>query len=153
MASYQKAAGAVVERYEGHVAQYLGDGLMTYFGWPKAHEDDAQRAVRAGLEIVTAVQGIEAVVSLSVRVGISTGPVVVGETGAGDAAVPKAAVGETPNVAARVQGLAEPNAVTIGEATRWLIGGAFNLEDLGPQTLKGVAGPVAVFRVTGESDV
>ena len=72
MTAYQKAAGAVVERYEGHVAQYLGDGLMSYFGWPKAHEDDAQRAVRAGLEIVTAVRGIDAPVKLSVRVGIST---------------------------------------------------------------------------------
>ncbi len=77
MTAYQKAAGAVIERYEGHVAQYLGDGLMTYFGWPKAHEDDAQRAVRAGLDIVTAVQDIEAPVALSVRVGISTGPVAI----------------------------------------------------------------------------
>ena len=152
MTAYQKVAGAVVERYDGHVAQYLGDGVMVYFGWPKAHEDDAQRAVRAGLEIVTAVQGIEAPVPLSVRVGISTGPVVVGETGAGDAAVPKAAVGETPNVAARVQGLSEPNTVTIGVATRRLIGGAFALEDLGAQTLKGIAAPVALFRVTGASD-
>ena len=153
MAAYQKTAGAVVERYDGHVAQYLGDGLMTYFGWPTAHEDDAQRAVRAGLEIVAAVQGIEAPAALSVRVGISTGPVVVGETGAGDAAVPKAAVGETPNVAARVQGLAEPNTVTVGETTQRLIGGAFDLEDLGAQTLKGVAAPINVFRVTGASDV
>jgi class 3 adenylate cyclase len=153
MAAYQQTAGAVIERYQGHVAQYLGDGLMTYFGWPQAHEDDAVRAVRAGLEIVEAVQGVASLVALSVRVGISTGPVVVGETGAGDAAVPKAAVGETPNVAARVQGLAEPNTVTIGEATRRLIGGAFYLEDLGAQSLKGVATPIKVFRVTGASDV
>jgi len=153
LTAYQKVAGAVVERYEGHIAQYLGDGLMVYFGWPKAHEDDAQRAVTAGLEIVAAVQGIEAPLPLSVRVGISTGPVVVGETGAGDASVPKAAVGETPNVAARVQGLAEPNTVAIGEATRRLIGGTFELEDLGAQTLKGIAAPVALFRVIGASDV
>ena len=86
MAAYQKAAGAVIERYEGHVAQYLGDGLMTYFGWPKAHEDDAARAIRAGLEVVDAVGEIEAPAPLSVRVGISTGPVVVGETGCNDTA-------------------------------------------------------------------
>ena len=117
MAAYQKTAGVVIERYEGHVAQYLGDGVMTYFGWPVAHEDDAQRAIRAGLEIVEAVGEIEAPAPLSVRVGISTGPVVVGETGAGDASVPMAAVGETPNLAARMQSLATPNTVAIAEAT------------------------------------
>jgi len=151
MQAYQQAAGAVIERYEGHVAQYLGDGLMAYFGWPKAHEDDAGRAIRAGLEVVDAVGEIEATAPLSVRVGIATGPVVVGETGAGDASVPKAAVGETPNLAARVQGLAAPNTVAIAEATRRLVGGVFELEDLGPRHLKGIESAVGVWRVLGES--
>ena len=152
MAAYQKAAGAVVERYEGHVAQYLGDGLMSYFGWPKAHEDDAQRAVRAGLEIVTAVRGIAAPVPRSVRGGISTGPVVVGETGAGDASVPKLAVGETPNLAARIQGLAGPGEVIVGASTRRLIGGTFDLDDRGAQALKGIVEPVQAWRITGVAE-
>ena len=125
MQAYQQAAGAVIERYEGHVAQYLGNGLMTYFGWPQAHEDDAQRAIRAGLEIIDAVKEIEADTPLSVRVGISTGPVVVGETGGGDASIPNAAVGETPNLASRMQSLAAPNTVVISAASRRLIGGLF----------------------------
>ncbi|MDP6516589.1 MAG: alpha/beta fold hydrolase, partial [Alphaproteobacteria bacterium] len=149
MGRYQKTAGAVIARYDGHVAQYLGDGLMTYFGWPTAHEDDAERAVRAGLEIVDAVKAIAAPVPLEVRIGIATGPVVVGETGAGDASVPKAAVGQTPNLAARLQALAEPASVIIADSTRRLIGGAFDLEDLGPVELKGVDGPRATYRVRG----
>jgi hypothetical protein len=100
MQAYQQAAGAVIERYAGHVAQYLGDGLMTYFGRPTAHEDDAERAVRAGLEIVTVVRALASPTPLQVRIGIASGSVVVGETGAGDASVPKLAVGETPNLAA-----------------------------------------------------
>jgi len=151
MAAYQKSAGTVIESYQGHVAQYLGDGLMTYFGWPGAHEDDAQRAVRAGLEIVEAVRGIKAQVPISVRVGISTGPVVVGETGSGDASVPKAAVGEAPNLAARIQGFAEPNTVMVGESTRKLIAGSFELEDLGTQPLKGIKGGATIYRVLGKS--
>jgi class 3 adenylate cyclase len=105
--AYRKACTNVIERYDGHVAQYLGDGVMVYFGWPMAHEDDAGRAVRAGLDIVTAVAALEAEASLAVRVGIATGLVVVGETGGDESADSKLAVGETPNVAARVQGLAE----------------------------------------------
>ena len=152
MAAYQKAAGAVIERYDGHVAQYLGDGLMTYFGWPRAHEDDAQRAVRSGLEIIEAVTAVnQAPAPLQVRIGIATGAVVVGETGAGDASVPKAAIGETPNVAARVQGLAEPNTVTIAESTRRLIGGAFEQVDLGAHDMKGVSAAMTIYRVVGES--
>ena len=153
MQSYQKAAGAVIERYDGHIAQYLGDGLMTYFGWPRAHEDDAQRAVRAGLEIVEAVSSLAAPVELAVRVGISTGLVVVGETGGGDPSVAKTAAGETPNIAARLEQLAEPDAVIIGESTRQLIGGAFDLEDLGARDLKGVSAPIPVYRVMAESAV
>jgi class 3 adenylate cyclase len=103
MRTYQQICGKVIEGYDGHVAQYLGDGLMVYFGRPKAHEDDAERAVRASLEIVEAVKTVSAPSPLQVRVGIATGPVVVGETGAGDASVPKLAVGETPNIAARLQ--------------------------------------------------
>ena len=126
MAVYQNAAGAVIERYDGHVAQYLGDGLMTYFGWPQAHEDDAQRAIRAGLDIIGAVKQIAAPRELLVRVGIATGPVGVGETGSGDASVPKTAVGKTPNLAARVQGLAAPDTVLIAHSTRQLIGGTLD---------------------------
>src|SRR5262249_17245396 len=105
MHAYQQTCGKVIERYQGHVAQYLGDGLMVYFGWPKAHEDDTERAVRSALEIVEAVKSVSTAVTLHARVGIATGAVVVGETGGGDASVPKAAVGETPNLAARLQGL------------------------------------------------
>ena len=151
MASYQAACGQVVERYEGHVAQYLGDGLMVYFGWPRAHEDDAQRAVRTGLEIVTAVKGVAAGEPLQVRIGVATGSVVVGETGAGDAAVPKAAVGETPNIAARIQALAGADEVLIAATTRRLAGGTFDYEDLGEQNLKGVVEPLRVSRVLGAS--
>ena len=150
MGAYQTAAGAVIESYDGHVAQYLGDGLMVYFGWPHAHEDDAVRAVRAGLEVIEAVKRLDVAVQLSVRVGIATGPVVVGETGGGDPSVPKTAVGETPNLAARVQGMAEPDTVAIGGITRGLIGSAFELEGLGAHSLKGIANPVELYRVLGD---
>ena len=145
MQAYQQAAGTVIERYGGHVAQYLGDGLMTYFGWPQAHEDDAERAVRASLDIVEAVNGMD----LQVRIGIATGPVVVGETGAGDASVPKLAVGETPNLAARLQGLAGADEIVIGPSTRRLLGGTFELADMGEQALKGIVEPVPAHRVAG----
>ena len=153
MAAYQKAAGAVIARYDGHVAQYLGDGLMVYFGWPTAHEEDAGRAVRAGLELIEVVKGVEAPAPLQVRIGIATGPVVVGETGAGDASVPKAAVGETPNVAARLQGLAGPDEIVIAPTTYTLAGGAFDYDDLGEQDLKGIVEPLRAWRVVSESAV
>jgi class 3 adenylate cyclase len=152
MQAYQQAAGGVIERYQGHVAQYLGDGLMTYFGWPMAHEDDAERAVRASLEIVETVQEVEAPSPLHVRIGIATGPVVVGETGAGDASVPKLAVGETPNLAARLQGLAGPGDVVIGPLTYQLVGNAVVADDLGENALKGIARPVPAWKVTGFAD-
>src|SRR5689334_14489819 len=114
MRAYQQVCGTVIQRYDGHVAQYLGDGLMVYFGWPRAHEDDAERALRASLDIVAEVKAINASSPLQVRVGIATGSVVVGETGGGDASVPKLAVGETPNLAARLQGLARADQVVIG---------------------------------------
>jgi class 3 adenylate cyclase/tetratricopeptide (TPR) repeat protein len=149
MQAYQQAAGAVIERYGGHVAQYLGDGLMTYFGWPQAHEDDAERAVRAGLDVVDAVKDVGSSSALQVRIGIATGAVVVGETGAGDASVPKLAVGETPNLAARLQGLAAADEIVVGPSTRRLLGGTFELDDLGGQALKGIVEPVHAHRVTG----
>ena len=149
MGKYQKTCGLAIEKYDGHVAQYLGDGLMVYFGWPQAHEDDAERAIRAGLEIVEAIKQLQAPEPLHVRTGIATGTVVVGETGAGDASVPKLAVGETPNVAARVQGLADADCIVISESTRHLLGSTFELSDLGAHTLKGIAEPVQAWAVTG----
>ncbi|MSQ58891.1 MAG: hypothetical protein EXR36_04425, partial [Betaproteobacteria bacterium] len=117
MKQYQQACRSVIEKYEGHVTQYLGDGLMVYFGFPRAHEDDAERAVRSALEIVGAVKKAAAPAPLCVRVGIATGPVVVGETGGGDASIPKLAVGETPNLAARLQGLASADEIVISAST------------------------------------
>jgi class 3 adenylate cyclase/tetratricopeptide (TPR) repeat protein len=146
---YQQACGEVVRKYDGHVAQYLGDGLMVYFGWPKAHEDDAERSVRASLEILEAVKRVSAPEPLKVRVGIATGPVVVGETGAGDASVPKAAVGETPNLAARLHALAGADEIVIAPATHKLLGSTFDYHDLGTQTLKGIVAPMRVWRVEG----
>src|SRR5262249_4259148 len=102
MQAYQRACSDVIERYEGHIAQYLGDGLMVYFGWPQAHEDDAVRAIRAGLDVTQAVTRLNASTPIRARVGIHTGLVVVGQTGEGDASIPKAAVGDTPNIAARL---------------------------------------------------
>jgi class 3 adenylate cyclase len=152
MADYHRATAAVIERFEGHVARYLGDGGLAYFGWPRAHEDDAERAVRAGLELVEAVAQLEphAEVRLQARVGIATGQVVVGDLVGEGATRDEAVVGETPNLAARLQALAEPGSVVIGQATRKLIGGLFDLDDLGPQRLKGFAEPLAVWRVWGE---
>ena len=149
MQRYQRICGSAVERHAGHVAQYLGDGLMVYFGWPLAHEDAAQRALLAALEIVDAVKAIAAVRPLRVRIGIATGSVVVGETGDGDASLPKTAIGETPNVAARVQGLAEPDQILVAATTRRLVADAFECQDLGEQALKGIAQPVGVWRVLG----
>ena len=149
MQAYQHACGEVIARYDGHVAQYLGDGLMVYFGWPQAHEDDAVRAVRAGLEVTEAVCKLTSSTPLRARVGIHTGLVVVGETGEGDASIPKAAVGETPNIAARLQALAEPGSVVVSERTRMLAEGLFDYTDLGTQALKGVSEPVQLFKVVG----
>jgi class 3 adenylate cyclase len=144
MADYHRATAAVIERFEGHVARYLGDGGLAYFGWPRAHEDDAERAVRAGLELVEAVAQLEphAEVRLQARVGIATGQVVVGDLVGEGATRDEAVVGETPNLAARLQALAEPGSVVIGQATRKLIGGLFDLDDLGPQRLQGFAEPL-----------
>lgn len=145
--AYRKACGDVVTRYDGHMAQYLGDGLMIYFGWPMAHEDDAERGVRAALEMVQAVKAIRATNPLEVRIGLATGPVVVGESAPGDKAEAGLAVGDTPNLAARLQTAAGTNEVVIASATRRLVMDAFALTDLGTHALKGIAQPVPLWRV------
>ena len=146
--AYRDACARAVERYEGYVAQHLGDGVLAYFGYPVAHEEDAQRAVRSALQAVSAVSGLSAGTRpLAVRVGIHTGLTVVGGTGEA------LAVGDTPNVAARIQALAQPGGVLVSAATRRLLGGNFRLESLGPQTLKGLDQPVEVFGVLGEARV
>ena len=147
MEAYQKACGAVIERHDGHISQYRGDGIEVYFGWPAAQEDAAERAVRAGLEVVEAVTTLSASEPLSVRIGISTGMVVIGESGFGDPSTPSAAVGGTPHVASRLQSVGPRNSAVISESTSRLLAGRFALEDLGPQTLKGVAEPIRAFRV------
>ena len=150
MHSYQDACSQVVERYDGHIAQYLGDGVMVYFGWPRAHEDDAERAIRSGLDIIEQLKHVRSPERLQVRIGIATGPVVVGESGSGDAAQPKLAVGETPNVAARLQGIAGVDEIVIAPATHRLAGATFKYGDLGYHTLKGIVGEVNAWRVEGE---
>jgi TOMM system kinase/cyclase fusion protein len=154
--AYQETCAKVIARFEGSIAQYLGDGLLVYFGYPQAHEDDAPRAVRAGLGMVEAVAQLnsrleqERGVQLSVRLGVHTGQVVVGEIGGG-ARHEQLALGETPNVAARLQGLAEPNTVVISAATRPLLGGFFGCQLIGTPRLKGVIQPLAVYQVLYES--
>ena len=129
----------------GFVAKYLGDGILIYFGYPQAHEDDAEQAVRAGLETIAAVAALKLLVPLQTRVGIATGLVVVGDLVGSGQAQEWGIVGETPNLAARLQGLAEPNMVVIAEGTRKLLGNLFDLEDLGQKELKGIAGAIRVF--------
>ena len=144
--AYRTLCGDVIARYDGFVARYVGDGILTYFGWPTAHEEDAERAVRAALEIVHTVKRASSTEDLAVRIGIATGPVVVGETaGTGDQS--KLAVGSTPNLAARLQGLAAADQIVIAASTRRLVGSAFELTDLGEHDLKGIAEPVHAWRV------
>ena len=148
---YHACVTQTVSRFDGFVAKYMGDGVLVYFGYPQAHEDDAEQAVRAGLVLVNAVGGLEAPGPLQVRIGIATGLVVVGDLiGAGSAQEP-AIVGETPNLAARLQAVAEPNAIVIAESTRRLIGTQFELADLGPQSLKGFAEQQRAWRVVSEN--
>ena len=142
ISAYQKCVAETVHRFGGFVAKYMGDGVLVYFGYPQAHEDDAERAVRAGLELVTAVSALKTPAPLQTRVGIATGLVVVGDLiGSGDSQE-RGIVGETPNLAARLQGIAEPNMVVIAENTRKLLGNLFELEDLGTHDLKGIGGRV-----------
>ena len=153
---YQATSAEVISRFEGHIAQYLGDGLLVYFGYPQAHEDDAQRAVHTGLGIVEAVGRLsdhlqdEKGIELAVRLGIHTGPVVVGEMGTGTRHE-QLAMGEAPNVAARLQGLADPDTVVVTAATKRLLHGAFVLGDPGHHSVKGVSTPVEAYRVVGET--
>jgi class 3 adenylate cyclase/predicted ATPase len=145
--AYRRECSTPIRRYGGEVARYLGDGVMAFFGWPHAHEDDAARAVHAALEIVSGVTNISGPVTLACRVGICSGPVVVGEMANSTASWSMDAVGETPNIAARLQTLAPINTVLISESTRRLVSAVFDLQDLGPQELKGVTEPVHVYRV------
>jgi class 3 adenylate cyclase/predicted ATPase len=153
ISAYQKCVAATVHRFEGFVARYMGDGVLVYFGYPQAHEDDAERAVRAGLELITAVSALKSRVSLQTRVGIATGLVIAGElTGSGEAQE-RSVVGETPNLAARLQGIAEPNMLIICDSTRRLLGSLFELEDLGPKNLKGLVPPVRAWAALRASSV
>jgi class 3 adenylate cyclase/tetratricopeptide (TPR) repeat protein len=149
--AYHRCVAAAVRRFDGFVAKYMGDGVLVYFGFPRAHEDDAERAVRASLSVVEAVRGIAAADPLEVRIGIATGLVVVGDLIGEGASQEQAVVGETPNLAARLQALAEPGAVVIAAATRRLIGNLFRLQALGRYEVKGLADPVEAWAVEGVS--
>jgi class 3 adenylate cyclase/tetratricopeptide (TPR) repeat protein len=156
--SYQETCSRIIARYGGYVAKYMGDGILVYFGYPQAHEDDCERAARAGLEIIDAVADSKIGISLnpdmplSVRIGISTGPVVVGDIVGEGAAEEASVVGETPNIAARLQALAQPNQIVISPLTRQLIGDTFAFDDLGEKLLKGIAQPVHAWRLVQERD-
>ncbi|MBV8400219.1 MAG: AAA family ATPase, partial [Acetobacteraceae bacterium] len=149
IADYYRLATDVIVRHGGYVARYIGDGLLVYFGYPEAREEDAERAVRAGLALIEVVRQVPAPEPLRARVGIATGLVVVGEL-FGDSAAQEV-VGETPNLAARLQALAPPDGVLIAPTTRALTGGLFDYDSLGPQTLKGLPASVTAWRVLGES--
>jgi class 3 adenylate cyclase/predicted ATPase len=153
ISAYQKCVAETVQRFGGFVAKFMGDGVLIYFGYPQAHEDDAERAVRAGLELVATVGALETHASLQTRVGIATGLVVVGDLIGSGASQEQAIVGETPNLAARLQGLAEPNSVVIAESTRRLVGSLFELEDLGAQNLKGISERTQAWAVLRPSSV
>ena len=153
ISAYQKCVVETVQRFDGFVARYMGDSVLVYFGYPRAHEDDAERAVRAGLELISAATALESRAPLQTRVGIATGLVVVGELiGSGDAEE-RSIVGQTPNLAARMQGIAEPNTVVMCESTRKLLGNLFELKDLGPKDLKGIAGPTRAWAALRASSV
>lgn len=153
--AYQNVVIGELVRFEGQVARFLGDGVLAYFGWPTAHEDDAERAVRAALSVITAVEGLNGPgdMPLKARIGIATGLVVVGETVGEGSAREEVAVGQTPNLAARLQALAEPGAVVLASSTYRLLGRLFEYDDLGSQQVKGFAEPVQVWRVIGPSSV
>src|SRR5262249_867951 len=154
--AYHTTCTEVIQRYDGHIAQLLGDGLLVYFGYPQAHEDDAQRAVRTGLGILAAMAALHTRlppakgITLAVRLGIHTGLVVIGAMGDQGRHEPLP-LGETPNVAARIEGLAQPNTVAISEATYRLIQGYFTCQDLGAHALRGVTEAMRIYHVLGES--
>ena len=149
VSAYHKCIAETVQRFDGFVAAYTGDGVLIYLGYPEAHEDDAEQAVRAGLEMVVAVRDLKTHAALQTRVGIATGLVVVGDLFGSGASGEQAIVGETPNLAARLLGIAEPNNVVIAESTRKLVGNLFELQDLGAQELKGIVGPVRAWAACG----
>jgi class 3 adenylate cyclase len=145
ISAYQKCVAETADRLGGFIAKFMGDGVLVYFGYPHAHEDVAERAVRAGLKLVAAVTDLKTHAPLQIRVGIATGLVVVGDLIGSGASQEQAIVGETPNLAARLQGIAEPNNVVIAESTRKLVGNLFELEDLSAKDLKGIVGPVRAW--------
>ena len=153
ISAYQKSVAETVQRFGGFVAKYVGDGVLVYFGYPQAHEDDAERAVRAGLELVAVVGALKTHAPLQTRVGIATGLVVVGDLIGSGASLEQAIVGETPNLAARLQGIAEPNRVVVAESTRKLVGDLFELEDLGALDLKGMSGPTQAWAALRPSSI
>src|SRR5713101_8134794 len=150
--AYQATCTKIIQRYDGHVAQLLGDGLLVYFGYPQAHEDDAHRAVRTGLEILDAMEALNHHIEhdkglrLAVRLGVHTGLVVIGEMG-GAGRQEQLALGDVPNIAARLEGLAQPDTVVMSHATYRLTQGYFDCDALGAQPLRGMAEPMAVYRV------
>src|SRR5450432_207229 len=145
ISAYQNSVAESVGRFGGFVAKYMGDGVLVYFGYPQAHEDDAERAVRAGLQLVAAIGDLKTHAALQTRVGIATGVVVVGDLIGSGSSQEQPIVGDTPNLAARLQGIAAPNSVVIAESTRKLVGSLFELEGLGPQELKGISGPTPAW--------
>jgi len=153
ISAYQNCVAGTVKRFGGFVAKYMGDGVLVYFGYPQAHEDDDERAVRAGLELIGAVSALKSNASLQTRVGIATGIVVVGDLIGSGEAQERGIVGETPNLAARLQGIAEPNTVVIAESTRRLLGNLFELEYLGAKDIKGISEPVPAWAAVRPSSV
>jgi class 3 adenylate cyclase len=151
--AYQGACSSVMPTYDGFIAKFMGDGVLAYFGYPRAHEDDAERAVRAGLDIIAVVGRIKtrSGARLEVRIGIATGLVVVGDLIGEGTSQEQAVVGDTPNLAARLQGLAGPGTVVVAASTRRLLGDLFKLRDLGPHEVKGLADPVNAWAVEGLS--
>ena len=153
ISAYQKCVAEVVSCFDGFVAKYMGDGVLVYFGYPEAHEDDPERAVRAGLELIGAVSNLKTYTALQTRVGIATGLVVVGDLIGSGSAQEQAVVGKTPNLAARLQGVATPNMVIIAEGTRKLIGNLFELEEFEAKDLKGIAEPTRAWAALRPSSV
>src|SRR3989442_4843742 len=151
--AYHAACARITRTYDGFLAEFRGDGILAYFGYPIAHEDDAERTVRAGLDIIAAVARLETrgAEALAVRVGIASGLVVVGDVSREGALREHAVVGETPNLAARLQALAEPGTIVVAASTRRLLGDLFRLRDLGRHEVEGIAAPVAVWAVEGVS--
>ena len=154
IAAYHRAVAETVGQFDGFVAKYMGDGVLVYFGYPRAHEDDAERAVRAGLGVIDAVGRLDVKsVKPQARIGIATGLVVVGDLIGEGSAQEQSVVGETPNLAARLQALAEPDAVVIAAGTRRLVGDLFDYRGLGAVEVKGIAAPVTAWQVLRQSAV